>query len=87
MKVDVHIERLIMDDLGQGPLQRDRLQAAVRAEIERQLRLNGAGWPGQAQPPPRSVDGGQIAFGGSAGPGTDRVGRQIGRAVYRSVYT
>lgn len=87
MKVNVHIERLIVDDLGHGPLRAEHVQAAVQAEIERQLQVHGPGWPARTQGPERPVDGGQIPAAGApgAGPGAERIGRQIGRAVWRSV--
>ena len=83
MKVNVHIERLVMDDLGDGALQPERLEAAVQAEIERQVRAHGGGWPAQPEVSARPVDGGQIPATGA--PGAERIGRQIGRAIHRSV--
>lgn len=87
MKVNVHIERLIVDDLGQGPLRTERVQAAVQAEIERHLHRRGSGWPTGTRDPAGPVDGGQVTVTGApgGGPGPERLGRQIGRAVWRSV--
>jgi hypothetical protein len=88
VKLNVHIEHLVIDDLGAGPLRRDRLRVAVHAEIERQLRLQGSSRPTGGQDSAQPVDGGQITYTGApgAGLGAERIGRQVGRAVWRSVF-
>jgi hypothetical protein len=87
VKINLHIERLVMDDpggeLAGGSLRPEKLQAAAQAEIARQLQLHGAAWPVRPEGPARPVDGGQIPATG--GPGAERIGRQIGRAIHRSV--
>jgi hypothetical protein len=83
MKLNVHIEHLVIDDPGAGPLRRDRLQAAVHAEIERQLRTTGLAGPVQPRTTERPVDGGLLPVTGSRGP--EQIGRHVGRAVFRSI--
>lgn len=83
MKINVHIDRLVIDDLGAGPLRPEKLQAAVQAEVERQLRFHGTGQPFQPGHRERPVDGGQIPAG--TAPGAEPIGRQIGQAVFRSI--
>jgi hypothetical protein len=83
VKINVHIDRLVIDDLGAGPLRPEKLRAAVQAEVERQLRFHGAGQPLQPGYRERPVDGGQIPAG--TVPGAEPIGRQIGQAVFRSI--
>jgi hypothetical protein len=83
MKLNVHIERLVIDDSGAGRLRQDRLQAAVHAEIERQLRTRGLAGPVRSRATERPVDGGTLPASGSRGP--EQIGRHIGRAVFRSI--
>lgn len=83
MKINVHIDRLVIDDLGAGPLRPEKVQAAVQAEVERQLRFHGAGQQVQPRNPERPVDGGQIPAGKALG--AEPIGRQIGQAVFRSI--
>ncbi len=83
MKLNVHIQHLVIDDPGTGPIRQDRLRAAVHAEIERQLRTRGLPGPVQPGTTERPVDGGLLpATGGQA---AERIGRHIGRTVFRSI--
>ena len=83
MKLNVHIEHLVIDDFGSGPLRQEQVQAAVQAEIERQLHTRGLAGPVQARTAARPVDGGLVPASGVQGP--ERIGRQIGRTVFRSI--
>lgn len=83
MKFNVHIRHLVIDDPGAGPIRQDRLRAAVQAEIERQLRTRGLAGPVQPRATERPVDGGLLPATG--GRGDERIGRHIGRTVFRSI--
>jgi hypothetical protein len=83
MIVNLHIERLVVDDLGYGAASRERLAGAVRKQLSRMLTAsglqpqlrNGAGY--------RSVSGGAFSLGNTDGAVT--AGQAIARAVYRGI--
>lgn len=82
MKINLHIERLVLDGL---PIERkdgDAVKTAVEAELARLLNEGGvSGELAQGAAVP-VVNGGQIKIGGSD---PKLTGRQIARAVYRGI--
>lgn len=80
MKVNVHIERLILEGLPVGRTQGPGVQAAVESELARLIRAEGLGealGAGGAMP---SVKAGQMQLSGDGDP--TRLGRQIAHAVF-----
>ncbi|OEY66753.1 hypothetical protein [Marinobacter sp. X15-166B] len=83
MNINLHIERLIVDDVGIQPQQSDALTAAVVAALRQQIVAQGVG-PGMLSGESRAaVSGGSIAMQHSEGVAS--LGRQIGDAVYRGI--
>jgi hypothetical protein len=81
VKVELHIERLVLDGLPVTSLQRERLSRAVENELRRLLQAGGhRQWKGGAVP---SV--GSPAFRLAPHGGPEAVGRQIGRAVHDGI--
>jgi hypothetical protein len=83
MNIQVHIERVVLDNLPIERHQGVRVQAAIQAELTRLLTENGV--------PPNLLRGGAVphARGGtiqvaSADPPA-RLGQQIGQAVYGGI--
>ena len=79
MKIDLHIERLVLDGVDTAPGQRDLLRAAVETELTRLLlegglayRPNGGALPGIVGP----------AIQIHVGNDPLQLGRQIAGAVY-----
>lgn len=83
MIINLHIERLIVDDLGYGPTGRAQLADAVRDHLSRMLAT------GELQPRFRTGTGHYKVQGGVFSLGnTDRAataGQGIARAVYRGI--
>ena len=83
MKINLRIERLILDGLDVAPHERHALQAAVESELARLLAVDGlnheltagGAWPSLVAAPV------QVANGN----GPERVGHQIARAVYKGI--
>lgn len=81
MKVELHIERLVLDGLPVTSLQSGRLRRAVENELRRLLQAGGhRRWTGSAVP---SVGAPAFRFALRGGPET--IGRQIGRAVHDGI--
>lgn len=83
MKVNLHIDKLVLDGVGVEPHQRADLKAAVEAELTAALTRNGIGSGLQGGGSLRSVRAGSITVGEQNEPG--RLGRQIGQAVYGGI--
>lgn len=80
MKINLHIDRLILDGIDLDAAQRPVLQAAVEAELGRLLAEGGVGADlagGGAVP---SVRAAGFEMGGEGNP------RQLGAQIARSVY-
>ena len=80
MRVELHIERLVLDGLEVAPGQGDRLRGAVAAELGRLLR-QGALAPALAAGGARPHLAGGVLRPAAEGGGA-RLGRQIARAAY-----
>lgn len=83
MKINLHIDRLILDGIDLPHAQRPVLQAAVEAELGRLLAEGGVGTDlagGGAVP---SVKAGGFEMGGEGNP--DQLGTQIARSVYGGI--
>jgi hypothetical protein len=77
-RVEVHVDRLVLHCF--GPLDRDRLGAAVRLELARLLRATDARVSGSAD----IVDTGSVPL--EARSSEEVVGASIADAVYRGLY-
>lgn len=83
MKINLHIERLILDGLPISPDQKHLVQASVEAELSRMLSEGGLAQElasGGAVP---SVPGGSIKLAPGAKP--NQIGAQVARAVYKGM--
>ncbi len=83
MSINVHIERLVIDDPGFGPHCARELQSAVHSELVRQLQANGTHPALQTSWGSRRIDGGvdtrqNVQRAGAYGQG-------IGQAIFRSI--
>jgi len=83
MTINVHIEHLILDDIGIEPHQKNELRAAVGAELKRLLFNQGIGSSMQSRNTRRSVLEDPILIGNVRKPA--RLGQQIGSAVYKGI--
>lgn len=83
MNINLHIERLIIDEALLGTGRRDALHAAVEAELARLLTEGQlpAGWLNGAAIP--TLPGGSLAIGSASNPA--QLGAQIGQAVYSAM--
>jgi hypothetical protein len=83
MKIDLHIERLILDGLPAHNTQGPHLGAAIQAELTRSLESHGLSpelRSGIALP---HIQGGQFQLGNHPQPAT--VGRKIAQAVHQGI--
>jgi len=83
VNINLHIERLIVDDLGIQPQQRDELKAAVAAAIRRQIVSQGIGSTMQAETSRSSVSGGSFSIENN--PSIESLGQQIAQSVYGGI--
>lgn len=79
MNINLHIERLIVDDFGIQPQQRDELKAAVVAALRQQLVSQGIGASLHPETSRSSVNAGSISVESSKG--LESLGQRIGHAV------
>lgn len=82
MKVNLHIDRLVLEGIDLDHAQRPHLQAAVEAELGRLLAERGVGnlAAGGAVPSVRTEG---FEIGADGGPG--RLGTQIAQSVYGGI--
>jgi hypothetical protein len=82
MRIDLHIDRLVLEGIELNHAQRPHLQAAVEAELGRLLAERGLGAlaAGGAAP---SVKAGGFEMSGDGSPA--QLGRQIAGAVYGGI--
>ena len=78
MKIDLHIEELVLD--GFRPSDRHRIGAAVERELARLLTERGLPARAGARGGPAGLDGG--SFEAKPGARPEAVGRQVAGAVY-----
>ncbi len=83
MNINLHIERLIVDDFGIQPQQRDELKAAIVAALKQQLVAQGTALSRQPHTRRSSVNAGLIAIENNER--AESLGQQIGNAVYRGI--
>lgn len=83
MKINLHIERLVLDGLAVEPQQRHLLQAALEAELGGLLAQNGLGSSLSSGGAFRSVQADAISVGESSGP--DGLGRQIAQSIHGGI--
>lgn len=83
MNINLHIEHLILDDLGFQSHKKNELKAAVEAELKRQIARHGVGYRMQSNINLHSIRGVSISIENSSKPAS--LGHQIGNAVYRSI--
>ena len=83
MKIEVHIERLILDGISLGVSERPRLQAAVEMELGRLLAERGMATGLVSDVALDSVRGGAVQLGrDGSGAG---LGKQVAHAVYGGI--
>lgn len=83
MKINVQIERLILDGIQVAPHERPLLQAAVEGELGRLMMAGGVNAELAAGGAVPSVNGGDLRASGDAGPA--RLGEQIAQVVYGGI--
>jgi hypothetical protein len=83
MKINLHIERLVLDGVDVEPHQRAGLKAAVEAELAGALARNGVASGLQDRGNVRAIRANSITVGEQNEP--SRLGRQIGQAVYGGI--
>lgn len=83
MNINLHIDRLVIDDIGLDPQRLDVLKIAVQSELARQLQSHGIGPGIRSLDGKKPVDGGQIQVSNTLQP--KNFGRQIGQAIYRGI--
>lgn len=83
MKVELHIERLILDGFALTNRQRAQLQAAVEKELTRLLAAHGLSDEFQGGIAVPRVRAGAMQFGKDQPPA--RLGQSIARAVYEGI--
>ena len=82
MSISLHIERLILDDVGIKSQQQKNLKAAIVSELERQLVSQGTGAMMQLHHH-QSLRGRSMLVENGSRPTT--IGQQIGNAVYKGI--
>jgi hypothetical protein len=83
VKINLNIERLILDGLPIAPEQSHLVQVALEGELGRLLAANGVGAGLQSGAALASIRPGAIQLGPNSGPA--QIGRQIARAVYSGI--
>ena len=83
MNLNLHIERLVIDGIGIDPRQVDNLKSAVQSVLARRLQIHGLGSAMQPHRKQQPVNGGSISI--SNNPEPERLGQQIGDAVFRGL--
>lgn len=83
MNINLHIERLVLDDVGIQPHQKNELKEAVASSLRQQFVNQSIGSKSQLEINQSSVSGGSISVANS--PSIESLGRQVGNAVYRGV--
>ena len=83
MNINLHIERLIIDNVGIKSHQENTLKTAVEKELRRQLVSQGGGSTMQSKNNRQAVKGGSISIENTRKPVS--LGQQIGNAVYRGI--
>jgi hypothetical protein len=83
MKINLHIERLVLDGIELEPHQRAGLKAAVEAELAGLLQQNGIASGLQDGASLQAVRAGSISVGEQNEPA--QLGRQIGQAIYGGI--
>ena len=85
MKINVQIERLILDGIHVAPHERPLLQAAVEGELGRLMLAGGLSPDLAAGVAVPAVNGSGMPLSGDASPA--RLGQQIARSVYGGIGT
>jgi hypothetical protein len=80
MKINLHIERLVLNEVSVEPNQRAELKVAVETELRQQLVSQGIGSAIQSNNNRHLVSGGSISIDNIYKP--ESFGQQIGNAVY-----
>ena len=83
MKINLHIDRLVLDGISVEPHQRAELKIAVESELSRLLVSNGFSSGVQSSNNFRVASGGVISIENIREPSS--LGHQIGNAVYRGI--
>jgi hypothetical protein len=83
MNINLHIERLIVDDLGIQPQQREELKAAVAAALKQQLISQGTAFSLQSHASRSSVSAGSFLVENSEG--MDSLGQRNRHADFGSI--
>jgi len=79
MRINLHIERLVLDGVSLERRQQARLIATIESEIGRLLVSQGVGSVGQSSRHVRALKGPTISIGNDSGP------RELGLQISRSV--
>ena len=83
MNINLHIERIVINDSGIDPHRLDELKSAIQSELTRQLQTRGLGSTLLKNQKRKAVDGGLISGSSTLGPKS--FGQQIGGAIFRGI--
>jgi hypothetical protein len=83
MKLEIHIQRLVLDGIDIPPGQEGALQQAVQAELSHMLAAGGLAPPLLRGGALARVPGGDIQLTGNSDP--TRLGGQVAEAVYGGI--
>ena len=83
MNINVHIERLILDNIGIKSHQKNELKTAVETELRQELVSQGIGFMLESNENRQSVRGRSISIENIPNPTS--LGQQIANAVYKGI--
>jgi len=83
VNINLHIERLVIDGIDFDSTCTEQLKFTAESTLRHYLQTQGLGSEIQSLHQHRPVDGGAIPI--SNPPRPDRLGKQIGNAVFRSI--
>ena len=83
MNINLHIERLVLDDVGIESHQKNEIKAAVETALKQQLVIQGIDSTMESSNNFQLVKGGSISIENISKPTS--IGHQIGNAIYRGI--
>ena len=83
MKINLHIERLIVEGMSLTAREKDQLSSAIRQQLLGQLTERGLAADLNGLAGQRTVNGGAMSLMDADQPGA--IGQKIGTAIYRGI--
>lgn len=83
MSINLHIKRLVIDDIGIQTVHLNELKTAIQSELTLQLRTHGITPALQSRPANKPLNGGFIKS--SNRPEPTSFGKQIGKAIFQGI--